>query len=74
MGATESPNLMNDALRYLTFDLSSLDEPPIPGSQGAMQLTFRKLGFDYYPFHRPGECVWGQLLIFLPCPVSFISA
>ena len=31
------------------------DEPP-PGLQGAMQLTFRKLGFDYYPIHRPGEC------------------
>ncbi|KAK2825568.1 hypothetical protein Q7C36_019495 [Tachysurus vachellii] len=31
------------------------DEPPIPGSQGAMQLTFRKLGFDYYPFHRPSD-------------------
>ncbi|XP_035378285.1 UHRF1-binding protein 1 isoform X1 [Electrophorus electricus] len=31
------------------------DEPPIPGSQGAMQLTFRKLGCDYYPFHRPGD-------------------
>ncbi|XP_062870976.1 bridge-like lipid transfer protein family member 3A [Trichomycterus rosablanca] len=28
---------------------------PVPGSQGAMQLTFRKLGFDYYPFHRPGD-------------------
>ncbi|XP_053498604.1 bridge-like lipid transfer protein family member 3A isoform X2 [Ictalurus furcatus] len=34
---------------------SETDEPPIPGSQGAMQLTFRKLGFDYYPFHRPGD-------------------
>uniref|UniRef100_A0A8B9J7I0 UHRF1 binding protein 1 n=1 Tax=Astyanax mexicanus TaxID=7994 RepID=A0A8B9J7I0_ASTMX len=31
------------------------DEPPVPGSQGAMQLTFRKLGCDYYPFHRPGD-------------------
>ncbi|XP_076874994.1 bridge-like lipid transfer protein family member 3A [Brachyhypopomus gauderio] len=30
-------------------------EPPVPGSQGAMQLTFRKLGCDYYPFHRPGD-------------------
>ncbi|KAI5095570.1 UHRF1-binding protein 1 [Silurus meridionalis] len=35
--------------------LSETGEPPIPGSQGAMQLTFRKLGFDYYPFHRPGD-------------------
>ncbi|KAK3519389.1 hypothetical protein QTP70_026949 [Hemibagrus guttatus] len=35
--------------------LSESDEPPIPGSQGAMQLTFRKLGFDYYPFHRPSD-------------------
>ncbi|MCI4387166.1 hypothetical protein PGIGA_G00071050 [Pangasianodon gigas] len=34
---------------------SETDEPPIPGSQGAMQLTFRKLGFDYYPFHRPSD-------------------
>ncbi|KAK0143425.1 UHRF1-binding protein 1 [Merluccius polli] len=32
------------------------DEPPPPGSQGAMQLTFRKLGFDYYPVHRPDGC------------------
>ncbi|XP_036448042.1 UHRF1-binding protein 1-like [Colossoma macropomum] len=31
------------------------DDPPVPGSQGAMQLTFRKLGCDYYPFHRPGD-------------------
>ncbi|XP_029911208.1 UHRF1-binding protein 1 isoform X2 [Myripristis murdjan] len=31
------------------------DEPPPPGSQGAMQLTFRKLGFDYYPIHRPAD-------------------
>ncbi|CAL8367448.1 unnamed protein product [Lota lota] len=31
------------------------DEPPPPGSQGAMQLTFRKLGFDYYPVHRPAD-------------------
>uniref|UniRef100_A0A671NGE6 UHRF1-binding protein 1-like n=1 Tax=Sinocyclocheilus anshuiensis TaxID=1608454 RepID=A0A671NGE6_9TELE len=23
--------------------------------EGAMQLTFRKLGCDYYPFHRPGD-------------------
>uniref|UniRef100_A0A3Q3EYH1 Bridge-like lipid transfer protein family member 3A n=1 Tax=Labrus bergylta TaxID=56723 RepID=A0A3Q3EYH1_9LABR len=29
---------------------------PPPGLQGAMQLTFKKLGFDYYPIHRPGEC------------------
>ncbi|TSP79438.1 UHRF1-binding protein 1 [Bagarius yarrelli] len=34
---------------------SETDELPIPGSQGAMQLTFRKLGFDYYPFHRPSD-------------------
>lgn len=32
-----------------------IDEAPPPGTQGAMQLTFRKLGCDYYPFHRPGE-------------------
>ncbi|XP_029102232.1 UHRF1-binding protein 1 [Scleropages formosus] len=31
------------------------DEPQPRGAQGAMQLTFRKLGFDYYPFHRPGD-------------------
>uniref|UniRef100_H2TS65 Bridge-like lipid transfer protein family member 3A n=1 Tax=Takifugu rubripes TaxID=31033 RepID=H2TS65_TAKRU len=29
--------------------------PPPPGLQGAMQLTFRKLGFDYYPVHRPAD-------------------
>uniref|UniRef100_A0A672J4G1 Uncharacterized protein n=1 Tax=Salarias fasciatus TaxID=181472 RepID=A0A672J4G1_SALFA len=28
---------------------------PPPGLQGAMQLTFRKLGFDYYPIHRPAD-------------------
>ncbi|XP_051517889.1 UHRF1-binding protein 1-like [Myxocyprinus asiaticus] len=26
-----------------------------PGTQGAMQLTLRKLGCDYYPVHRPGD-------------------
>ncbi|XP_037335092.2 bridge-like lipid transfer protein family member 3A [Pungitius pungitius] len=31
------------------------DEAPPPGLQGAMQLTFRKLGFDYYPVHRPAD-------------------
>ncbi|XP_030625283.1 UHRF1-binding protein 1 [Chanos chanos] len=42
---------------HICNDSSSADpdEPPLPGSQGAMQLTFRKLGFDYYPFHRPGD-------------------
>ncbi|XP_051961883.1 UHRF1-binding protein 1-like [Xyrauchen texanus] len=30
-------------------------EAPPPGTQGAMQLTLRKLGCDYYPFHRPGD-------------------
>ncbi|MBN3297409.1 URFB1 protein, partial [Amia calva] len=36
------------------------DEPRPRGSTGAMQLTFRKLGFDYYPFHKPGDgcCHW----------------
>ncbi|CAM4682575.1 unnamed protein product [Leuciscus chuanchicus] len=34
---------------------SDSDEAPPPGTQGAMQLTLRKLGWDYYPFHRPGE-------------------
>ncbi|CAN9515333.1 unnamed protein product [Ophioblennius macclurei] len=34
---------------------SDEDEPPPPGLQGAMQLTFRKLGFDYYPIHRPAD-------------------
>ncbi|XP_063064719.1 bridge-like lipid transfer protein family member 3A isoform X2 [Engraulis encrasicolus] len=34
---------------------SDSDEPPPRASQGAMQLTFRKLGLDYYPFHRPGD-------------------
>ncbi|XP_054645481.1 bridge-like lipid transfer protein family member 3A isoform X2 [Dunckerocampus dactyliophorus] len=30
-----------------------IEEPPV--LQGAMQLTFRKLGFDYYPVHRPAD-------------------
>ncbi|TRY71448.1 hypothetical protein DNTS_010936 [Danionella cerebrum] len=34
---------------------SDSDEAPPPGTHGAMQLTFRKLGCDYYPFHRPGD-------------------
>ncbi|XP_059383250.1 bridge-like lipid transfer protein family member 3A isoform X2 [Carassius carassius] len=34
---------------------SDSDEAPPPGTQGAMQLTFRKLGCDYYPLHRPGD-------------------
>uniref|UniRef100_A0A3P8TQQ6 Bridge-like lipid transfer protein family member 3A n=1 Tax=Amphiprion percula TaxID=161767 RepID=A0A3P8TQQ6_AMPPE len=39
---------------HICNDSSSIDEdePPPPGLQGAMQLTFRKLGFDYYPIHR----------------------
>ncbi|KAM3871794.1 bridge-like lipid transfer protein family member 3A [Diretmus argenteus] len=42
---------------HICNDSSSMDsdEPPPPGSQGAMQLTFRKLGFDYYPIHRPAD-------------------
>ncbi|XP_017265163.1 UHRF1-binding protein 1 [Kryptolebias marmoratus] len=42
---------------HICNDSSSLDEdePPPPGLQGAMQLTFRKLGFDYYPIHRPAD-------------------
>ncbi|XP_029362976.1 UHRF1-binding protein 1 [Echeneis naucrates] len=42
---------------HICNDSSSMDEdePPTPGSQGAMQLTFRKLGFDYYPIHRPAD-------------------
>uniref|UniRef100_A0A3P8WQW9 Bridge-like lipid transfer protein family member 3A n=1 Tax=Cynoglossus semilaevis TaxID=244447 RepID=A0A3P8WQW9_CYNSE len=42
---------------HVCNDSSSMDEdePPPVGLQGAMQLTFRKLGFDYYPIHRPGE-------------------
>ncbi|XP_062315312.1 bridge-like lipid transfer protein family member 3A isoform X2 [Osmerus eperlanus] len=42
---------------HICNDSSSMDseELPPPGSQGAMQLTFRKLGFDYYPIHRPGD-------------------
>ncbi|XP_071379292.1 bridge-like lipid transfer protein family member 3A [Centroberyx affinis] len=42
---------------HICNDSSSMDpdEPPAPGSQGAMQLTFRKLGFDYYPIHRPAD-------------------
>uniref|UniRef100_A0A672YW34 UHRF1 binding protein 1 n=1 Tax=Sphaeramia orbicularis TaxID=375764 RepID=A0A672YW34_9TELE len=47
---------------YHTF-ISRLDlhicndssSPPPPGLQGAMQLTFKKLGFDYYPIHRPAD-------------------
>ncbi|XP_056130590.1 bridge-like lipid transfer protein family member 3A [Lampris incognitus] len=42
---------------HICNDSSSVepDESPPPGSQGAMQLTFRKLGFDYYPIHRPAD-------------------
>ncbi|KAM3617323.1 uncharacterized protein V6R79_004834 [Siganus canaliculatus] len=42
---------------HICNDSSSLDEDdaPPPGLQGAMQLTFRKLGFDYYPIHRPSD-------------------
>ncbi|XP_040911422.1 UHRF1-binding protein 1 [Toxotes jaculatrix] len=42
---------------HVCNDSSSMDEddPPPPGLQGAMQLTFRKLGFDYYPIHRPAD-------------------
>lgn len=42
---------------HICNDSSSLDEddPPPPGSQGAMQLTFKKMGFDYYPVHRPAD-------------------
>ncbi|XP_068603871.1 bridge-like lipid transfer protein family member 3A [Brachionichthys hirsutus] len=42
---------------HICNDSSSMDEdePLPPGLQGAMQLTFRKLGFDYYPVHRPAD-------------------
>ncbi|XP_059189091.1 bridge-like lipid transfer protein family member 3A [Centropristis striata] len=42
---------------HICNDSSSMDEDdaPPPGLQGAMQLTFRKLGFDYYPVHRPAD-------------------
>ncbi|TKS77852.1 UHRF1-binding protein 1 ICBP90-binding protein 1 [Collichthys lucidus] len=42
---------------HICNDSSSMDEdePPPRGLQGAMQLTFRKLGFDYYPVHRPAD-------------------
>ncbi|XP_013888456.1 UHRF1-binding protein 1 [Austrofundulus limnaeus] len=42
---------------HICNDSSSMDEdePPPPGLQCAMQLTFRKLGFDYYPIHRPAD-------------------
>ncbi|XP_047452545.1 UHRF1-binding protein 1 isoform X2 [Mugil cephalus] len=42
---------------HICNDSSSVDEDesPPPGLQGAMQLTFRKLGFDYYPVHRPAD-------------------
>uniref|UniRef100_A0A8C8E3M8 Bridge-like lipid transfer protein family member 3A n=1 Tax=Oryzias sinensis TaxID=183150 RepID=A0A8C8E3M8_9TELE len=42
---------------HICNDSSSMDEDeaPPPGLQGAMQLTFRKLGFDYYPIHRPAS-------------------
>ncbi|XP_037630079.1 UHRF1-binding protein 1 isoform X1 [Sebastes umbrosus] len=42
---------------HICNDSSSMDddEAPPPGLQGAMQLTFRKLGFDYYPVHRPAD-------------------
>ncbi|KAM6924347.1 bridge-like lipid transfer protein family member 3A [Xenentodon cancila] len=42
---------------HICNDSSSVneDEPLPPGLQGAMQLTFRKLGFDFYPIHRPAD-------------------
>ncbi|XP_072305248.1 bridge-like lipid transfer protein family member 3A [Eucyclogobius newberryi] len=42
---------------HICNDSSSADEdePPPPGSQGSMQLTFKKLGFDFYPIHRPAD-------------------
>lgn len=42
---------------HICNDSSSTDddEPPPPGSQGSMQLTFKRLGFDFYPVHRPAD-------------------
>ncbi|KAL1021058.1 hypothetical protein UPYG_G00008150 [Umbra pygmaea] len=40
---------------HICNDSASTDPDEPPGSQGAMQLTFRRLGFDYYPIHRPGD-------------------
>ncbi|KAJ0064408.1 hypothetical protein NL108_006419, partial [Boleophthalmus pectinirostris] len=42
---------------HVCNDSSSADEeePPLPASQGSMQLTFKKLGFDFYPVHRPAD-------------------
>ncbi|KAJ0036227.1 hypothetical protein NQD34_004904 [Periophthalmus magnuspinnatus] len=42
---------------HICNDSSSADEdePPPPASQGSMQLTFKKLGFDFYPIHRPAD-------------------
>ncbi|KAK7878404.1 hypothetical protein WMY93_031034 [Mugilogobius chulae] len=38
---------------HICSDSSSVDEDePLPGSQGSMQITFKKLGFDFYPIHR----------------------
>ncbi|XP_034028775.1 UHRF1-binding protein 1 [Thalassophryne amazonica] len=42
---------------HICTDSSSVDEDETqpPGLQGAMQLTFKKLGFDFYPIHRPAD-------------------
>ncbi|XP_051913133.1 UHRF1-binding protein 1 [Hippocampus zosterae] len=42
---------------HVCNDSSSVaeDREEPPGLQGAMQLTFKKLGFDYYPVHRPAD-------------------
>lgn len=42
---------------HICNDSSSVDEdePHPQGSQGSMQLTFKKLGFDFYPVHRPAD-------------------
>lgn len=42
---------------HICNDSSSIDEDemPPPGSQGSMQLTFKRLGFDFYPVHRPAD-------------------
>lgn len=42
---------------HICNDSSSVDEdePPSQASQGSMQLTFKRLGFDFYPVHRPAD-------------------
>ncbi|XP_066136703.1 bridge-like lipid transfer protein family member 3A isoform X1 [Saccopteryx bilineata] len=53
-----SYHLLISRLDLHICDDSQSREPGVSANRltgGAMQLTFRKMAFDYYPFHRAGE-------------------